>query len=32
LERRLQIVQDSAEEKGLVSDEEIDVESEVKLQ
>jgi outer membrane protein OmpA-like peptidoglycan-associated protein len=32
LERRLQTVQDNAEEKGLVSDEEIDVESEVKLQ
>ena len=31
LECRLQAVQDSAEEKGLVSDEEIDVEREVKL-
>ena len=31
LERRLQTVQDNAEEKGLVSNEELDVESEVKL-
>ena len=30
LECRLQAVQDSAEEKGLVSDEEIDVEREVR--
>ena len=31
LERRLQAVQDNAEEKGLVSNEELDVESEVRL-